>query len=301
MRAQSIIRRMQIRADKEASRAASRARNREVWNRWAGVNYASEFYDVDGFVTGWRQGANPRRQHFDALEADLLGDVAGQTLLHLQCHFGMDTLTQARRGARVTGVDYSSEAVDRARELAQRLAVTEARFLCSDLYELPGVLDETFDVVFTSIGVLSWLDDLEGWARVVHDHLSPGGRFVLLESHPLVWIFDDEVEERRLDVRYDYFERSEPLQLEQEGVYSDPSAVEPSVTFEWAHSLSEIVRALLGAGLILDSLEEYAEIAWPLFPWMEKTDGGSWRLPDGFPTLPLMFSIAAHRPGAATP
>lgn len=290
---------MQSEAEREGSQAGSRADNRDVWNRWTRINYASDFYDVDGFVAGWREGINPRREHFDALEAKLLGDVSGQRLLHLQCHFGMDTLTQARRGALVTGVDYSSEAIERARALAERLGVTGARFVCSDLYDL--ALDETFDVVFTSIGVLSWLDDLKRWAEVIHRSLEPGGRFVLLEAHPLVWIFDDEVEERRLEVRYDYFESAEPLKLEQSGVYSDPHADEPSVTFEWAHSVSEIVGALLGAGLVLDSLHEYAEIAWPLFPWMERAEGGCWRLPGDLPALPLMLSIGAHRPRGETP
>ncbi len=269
-----------------------RQTNREAWDAWTSINFASEFYDVEGFV----QGAARRRSAMDALEAELLGDVSGQSLLHLQCHFGMDTLTQARRGAQVTGVDFSSEAIGRARALARRIGQRDARFVESDIYRLPEVLDGHFDVVFTSLGVLGWLDDLPRWAEIVAHFLRPGGRFVILEGHPLAWIFDDERTDPDLRVAYSYFEAAEALLIEQDRVYSDPETPVETRTFEWSHSLREILGSLLRAGLTIEHFDEYPFAAWKMFPWMTPRDDGTWTLPDDHPSLPLLFSLRARKP-----
>ena len=152
-------------------------RNQELWNEWADINFRSKFYDVDGFVK-----ASPP---LDEVVLATVGDLAGKSVLHLQCHFGMDTLRLAQQARTATGIDFSPNAIAYARELAQQLGLADrARFIETDLYALPEKLDDTFDVVFTSYGVLSWLPDLPRWGQIVARYLKPGARFVLLESHP---------------------------------------------------------------------------------------------------------------------
>ncbi len=265
------------------------AENRKTWDRWARVNYDSTFYGVDE----WKAGRSVR-PGLDALESRLLGEVADKTLLHLQCHFGLDTLTQARRGARVVGVDFSSEAIARARALAKDIGIA-AEFVESDVYRLPEVLDRAFDIVLTSIGVLNWLPDLERWAQVIVRFLAPGGRFVLLEAHPTALLLDEDAPAGSLVARHPYFAAPEPLRFEQRGCYSDRDADIESVLYEWPHPLSEILGSLLAAGLAIESLEEHPFIAWPLLPWMVERPDGCFELPRDCQPLPLMFSIVARR------
>ena len=160
--------------------------NRDLWNAVTPHHVTSRFYDVEGFKAGRAR----RRTGLDELEVALVGDVRGKTLLHLQCHFGIDTICWAQRGATVTGVDFASEAIQAARRLAAEMGVP-ATFVESDVYDLPANLQGRFDVVFTSHGVLGWLPDLERWGQVIARFLAPGGRFHLIEAHPFAWIFDD--------------------------------------------------------------------------------------------------------------
>ncbi len=174
--------------------------NRELWDEWTGIHARSEFYDVEGFKAG--------RRSLRPIELEALGDVTGKTLLHLQCHFGMNTLDWARRGAQVTGVDFSEKAIALARSLSRELSIP-AEFVLSDIAALPDVLHREFDIVFTSYGVLTWLSDLRRWGQVVAHFLKPGGTFFIAEFHLFAYIFDDEVAE--LQVRYPYFAPSAPL------------------------------------------------------------------------------------------
>lgn len=266
------------------------ASNRELWDRWTEIHERSEFYDLEGF----RKGGVRLADH----EIAEVGPVAGKSLLHLQCHFGMDSLSWARLGASVTGVDFSPKAIALARSLAADLAL-DARFVESDLYRLPDVLDETFDVVYTSNGVLGWLPDIRAWARVVARFVRPGGRFYILEAHPVVMVFDDEVvSPGELRLRYPYWEHAAPIAVDAVGSYADRTAdVGGRKEYGWDHSLGEVVTALIDAGLRIQALREYPFLNWKT-EFLTQADDGTWRLPPGTAgELPLMFSILATKPG----
>lgn len=264
--------------------------NQDLWNSWTPYHVHSKFYDVEGFKAGHAR----RRAGVDDLEIALVGDVRGKTLLHLQCHFGLDTLAWARRGAVVTGIDFSIEAIRAAQTLAAEMKIP-ATFVHSDVYELPKNLDAQFDIVFTSHGVIGWLPELDPWAKVIAHFLKPGGRFHFIEGHPFPWIFDDRRPDPVLNVIYPYFQGEEPLREEREGSYAAPEAPLHSVQHCWIHPLSDIIGSLLRAGLRLEAFAEYPYVAWQMFPWMEQRADGAWQLPGGAPTLPLMFSLCASK------
>lgn len=222
------------------------------------------------------------------------GDVNGKSLLHLQCHFGLDTLTWARRGAAVAGVDFSEQAIGAARALAAEVGLP-ATFIRSDVYDLPARLEGEFDIVFASHGVLCWLPDLDRWAGVAAQFLRPGGLFCLIEGHPFPLVFDDARRERELRVGYPYFHPGEPLRCERRGSYAAPDAAFDSVTYQWVHPLSDVVGAVLRAGLRIESFEEYPYAGWAMFPWMVERPDGMWELPEGMLSLPLMFSLTASK------
>src|SRR5262245_35763484 len=195
--------------------------NRQLWDAWTRVNLKSSLYDVEEFAAG-------RVGDLDAVVRATVGDVRGKSLLHLQCHFGMDTIRWARYGATVTGADFSAEAIAAARALATRMGVP-ATFVHSDLYDLPSKLDGRFDVVFTSHGVLGWLPDLERWAKVVAHFLAPGGAFSIVEAHPVLMLFNDRLKEPELKLLYPYFHGPEPIREEHTGCYAAPDAPFTSV------------------------------------------------------------------------
>jgi SAM-dependent methyltransferase len=268
------------------------AANQRLWDRWTEINAASVFYDVASFVDGRR----PIRLS-DEERADI-GPVKGLTLLHLQCHFGLDTLSWARLGAVVTGADLSAASVARARQLADEVGLA-ARFLQSNLYDLPKVLDETFDIVYTSRGVLGWLPDIRAWAEVVARFVRPGGTFYITEIHPVALaLADDGVAPGQLRLAYPYWEHAEAIRLEPQGSYADRTADTTGlVEHGWDHSLGEIVTALIDAGLVLELLREHDFCEWPLGFLVESPDG-RWRLPpDAGGELPLFFSLRARKPG----
>ena len=275
--------------DHEASFAA----NRSLWDAWTAIHATGDFYDLEGFKAG---GVRIR-----PYEIEMLGDVAGRSLLHLQCHFGIDTLSWARLGARVIGADISPAAVELARSLALELGFPDARFVQSNLYDLPAALDdERFDIVYTSRGVLGWLPDIRGWARVVAHFLAPGGRFFITEMHPVAQVFEDEgVVPGELRLAYPYWEHAEPLMFEVKGSYADPAAdVGDDLTeHSWDHGLGEIVSALIDAGLRIDALVEHPFLDWKVDFLVEESDGDRWHLPpEARGELPLMFSLLAGKP-----
>ncbi|MBN1423312.1 class I SAM-dependent methyltransferase [Candidatus Fermentibacteria bacterium] len=256
--------------------------NRDLWDELTVINAASEFYDVPGFMGG--------TSTLLPLEVEELGDVTGKSLLHLQCHFGLDTLSWARRGAVVTGVDFSHRAIDLAIRIAREVGI-DARFVCSDLYDAPAVLQGAFDVVFTSAGVLCWLPDLAEWAKVVAHFVRPGGLFYLREFHPLAGMFDDTIGSGPPQLRHPYFPQDAPLRFEPDGSYADPSAVVTAPSHEWPHSLSEIVSFLIDAGLTVEFLHEFPFTTYRSHGFLQQDPDGLWRYP-GLPSgLPLMFSV----------
>jgi len=259
--------------------------NKRRWNELVDIHAKSDEYDLEGFIAG--------KNSLHSIELEALGDVSGKSLLHLQCHFGLDTLSWGRLGARVTGVDFSDTAIELARSLAARTGVN-AEFICSNVYDLSQHLDREFDVVFTSYGVLCWLHDMEGWAGIVSRFLKPGGTFYMAEFHPFMWVLDVEPPSE-LKVKYRYWQGEEPDYYEADGSYADPDAkVENRGSYEWAHPMSEVVNALIGAGLTILELGEYPfSVDGTQFSFMEPDEDGYSRLP-GY-DLPLMYSIEATK------
>ncbi len=259
--------------------------NRALWDERVPLHRDSAFYDLAGFKAG--------RSSLKSIELAELGAVAGQSLLHLQCHFGMDTLSWARLGANVTGADFSDQAISLAQSLSTELAIP-AHFVCANLYDLPKVLTEQFDIVFTSAGVLVWLPDIRRWAAVIAHFLRPGGTFYIREKHPFANVFDDTGAGPPPQLAYPYFDH-EPTRWEGSGSYAEPQAeTVHNVHYEWQHTLGDIVNGLITEGLRLEYLHEFPFAGWKCLPGMEQGDDGWWRLP-GQELLPLTFSLKATK------
>ena len=272
--------------------AASYDANKALWEAWTAIHAEGSFYDLAGFRKGGIRLTDE--------EVEAVGDVRGKTLLHLQCHFGIDTLSWARLGATVTGADFSPAAIRLARELAADLGVADARFVESNLYDLPATLAGEFDVVYTSRGVLGWLPDIRGWARVVAHFLKPGGIFYISEIHPIAQAFENEgVAPGELRLAYPYWSHVEPLVFDVQGSYADPTAdVGEQREHGWDHGLGEIVTALIDAGLTLEWRRESPELDWGADFLVETAPrSGRYRLPPEVKgELPLMFSLRARKP-----
>lgn len=269
--------------------AGWRSLNRAWWDERTPLHVASSLYDVEGFRRG--------RDTVEAFEVELFGDVTGLRLAHLQCHFGLDTMSWARNhGATAVGLDFSAPAVETANGLAVELGI-DARFVCADVYDAVDALNgEQFDVVYTGLGALNWLPDLSAWASVVSGLVRPGGRLLLSEFHPFSWVFDNNRDGRDLAVAYDYF-GAEPFLDEHEGSYADLTAhTVHNQTVEHQHPVAAVLRVLLAAGLGLEAYEEYDFTLFPQFPLMER-HGRHWRLPATMPRIPLMFALVARAPG----
>jgi 2-polyprenyl-3-methyl-5-hydroxy-6-metoxy-1,4-benzoquinol methylase len=257
--------------------------NKRRWNELVAIHAGSKEYDMEGFLMG--------KSSLHKVELDKLGDVNGKTLLHLQCHFGLDTISWARLGAKVTGVDFSDTAIELARDIAEKVGV-EAEFVCSNIYDLPDVLEGQYDIVFTSYGVLCWLNDIEEWGRIIAQYLKPGGVFLLVESHPFMWVFDDK--STNLCLRYSYWYNEEPLSWNEDGTYADKNAeVVNKRSYEWQHSVSDVLNALINAGLVIGEVREYPELVWEYVPSSVKTGEREYRIP-GDP-LPQMWSVLASK------
>lgn len=255
--------------------------NRTLWNTKTAHHVASEFYSVPAFLAG-ASSLNP-------IELDLLGDVAGQRVLHLQCHFGQDSLSLSRLGAHVTGVDLSDVAIAQARELNKQLGL-DAEFICADVYELPQQLHQQFEVVFTTYGVLGWLPDLDRWAGVVAHFLKPGGRLILVEFHPVVWMFDNSF--TRFD--YSYFNR-ETITEQETGTYADRAAPIETTSVSWNHSLSEVLGALLSQGLEIRHFAEYDYSPYNCFAGLEDVGERHYQFPHLRGKLPMVYSVVARK------
>ena len=255
--------------------------NRKLWNDLVSINKNSRMYDLDGFKKG--------KSSLNFIELEELGDVAGKSLLHLQCHFGMDTLSWARLGARVTGIDFSEEAIQLARSLSKELDIP-GRFIQSNIYDSREVLSEEFDIVCTSYGVLCWLPDLMEWGRIISHFLKDDGIFYMVEFHPVRSMFDDQGK-----MKEPYFHSDKPIRYEGTGTYADPSAPFHHVTYEWLHSLGDVVNALVEAGLRIEFLHEFPFSMYDDCPWLEQRDDGLWYHKNKEIKAPMTFSIKAHK------
>jgi SAM-dependent methyltransferase len=265
--------------------------NRANWDERVPIHVASSSYDLEAL----RQG----RGSLHVIEEAELGSVEGLRVLHLQCHFGRDSLTLAQRGAEVTGVDFSPPAVAAARGLARELGLEgRTRFIECDVYRAPAAIGEaeSFDLVFVTWGALCWLPDVRRWAQVVAHFLKPGGRLYLAEAHPAAYVFDDET--RQADgmpgLFVPYFQR-EALVLDDPRDYADENArLENERTVQWVHPLSQTIGGLIEAGLQLDWLHEHDNVPWRMFRVLVRDDAGMYRWPRQ-PWLPLAFSLMATR------
>jgi len=260
--------------------------NRKLWDDLTKIHIGSKFYDVDAFRKG--------KSTLPDVEIEEVGSVAGKSLLHLQCHFGQDTLCWARLGAKVTGVDFSQKSIDQANMLAGELEL-DAEFICSNLYELTGCLDKKYDIIYTSSGVLNWLPDMERWAETISHFLKPGGIFYIHEFHPVFFLFDDEQNTQTPTLRYPYFKSDKPLNLVYNRDYADSDAGIESASYEWFHGLGEIVTSLIEAGLRIEFLHEFNYCHHNLHPLLTQGDDGLWRYTGLDGGLPLMFSIRAEK------
>lgn len=267
-----------------------RQENLENWNERVPIHTAPDGYPIARLVDD--PDAITGEVEFDK---EYLGDVSGKTLLHLQCHIGTDTLSWAKLGASVTGLDFSPVALEHCRELADRLGV-DATFVESELYDAPNNLTETFDIVYTSVGAINWLPDIAGWARVAAGFVKPGGTFYIRDGHPMLYTLDDERDDEQLMVRYPYFESAGPQTWHDENqTYAGSGTLSNTTINEWNHGLGQTVTALIDAGLRIELLHEHRGIDWQSLPWMRKEDG-RWVLPEHQRDLvPLEFSILATK------
>ncbi|HUZ76734.1 MAG TPA: class I SAM-dependent methyltransferase [Chloroflexota bacterium] len=225
------------------------------------------------------------------MDIEEVGEVARMRLLHLQCHYGLDTLSWGLLGASATGVDFSKPAIDRARRLASELHIP-AEFVCSDVYDLEAQLAGDFDIVYTGGGVLCWLPDLTEWGRIIAHFLTPGGRFHLVEFHPVAGVFKEDRAE--LIPAYPYFRREAFVDDSGDDYLDRRARLEHATTYEWNHSMADIINSLIQAGLVLDWLHEFPTTGWQRFAGMMASPPDGWRLA-GDP-IPLSFSIRATKP-----
>jgi SAM-dependent methyltransferase len=258
--------------------------NKAHWDEVTPVHEKSRSYDIPGFKAG--------KCSLKSLELEEVGDVKGKSLLHLQCHFGLDTLSWARRGAKVTGVDFSGEAIKLAKKLSKETGIQGA-FIETDIYQLPEILHKKFDIVFTSYGVLCWLPDIGKWAQLIAGYLKRGGFFYIAEGHPFACVFDNSAGVKTLQVKVPYFFNKEPIRWEPDADYADDSFTGAQAEYEWMHPIGDIVNALINAGLRIEFLHEFPYICYKAHPLMIQGKDGLWRLKGDL--LPQTFSIKATK------
>lgn len=256
--------------------------NRALWNARTQTHVDSAFYDNAAFIAG--------KSSLKEIELGLLGDLSGKRVLHLQCHFGQDSISMARMGAEVVGVDLSDQAIAKASEMAAMLQAN-ARFICCNLYDLPQHLEGQFDVVFTSYGTIGWLPDLKAWSEIVERYLRPGGRFVFVEFHPVVWMFDDDFQK----IAYNYAQR-EAIVIENEGSYADREADIAMTSVSWNHSLSNVIQNLLDRGLLLQQFQEIDYSPYDCFAHTVEFEPGKFRIGHLGDKIPMVYALVAKKP-----
>ncbi|MFU8946430.1 class I SAM-dependent methyltransferase [Mycetocola zhadangensis] len=282
--------------------------NRAQWDERVPIHLSSDFYDQSALRRGEGRLTRIDEAELQALFPGENGSfrLDGKRVLHLQCHFGADSLTIAQRGASVVGLDFSAPAVRAARGLAAEVGLSDrARFLIANLYDARHALPEpeSFDVIFITWGTIGWLPDVREWARIIEWFLAPGGTLYFADGHPAAMVFDSDADaatdgraSRFPGFRYPYGSR-EQVVLDQTDDYADGTAVLTNTrTWEWMHPTSEIVGALIDSGLRIDKLGEHYEVPWRMFPELVSTGDGMFGWPDGTPWLPLALEIIASKP-----
>lgn len=257
--------------------------NRKLWDARVPGHFASTFYDVAGFLAGDNALKQP--------ELDALGDVSGKSLLHLQCHFGLDTLSWARLGATVTGVDFSGAAIAKARELVKESGL-EGTFVESSIQDLRSNLEGKFDIVFTSYGAFCWLPDLDEWADIACSYLKPGGKVCIAEFHPHWYGLNWDT----LAIQYPYFNPGHAFTEESTSSYAGDATFNPMKEYFYSHSLSEVIQALLRNGIQIQKFEEFPFSPYNCFPNLEERNPGQW-VPKGITlgNVAMMFSLLGEK------
>lgn len=249
--------------------------NKKAWDKRTKVHINSKFYDVAGFIQG--------KSSLNDIELEEVGAVEGKSLLHLQCHFGQDTLSWVRLGAIATGVDLSTESITQANRLSKQ-ANLKANFICSDIYTFGERNTEKFDIVFTSYGALCWLPDLTKWALTIANSLKIGGQLNIIEFHPYI----------ELQSGYSYFATDKP-DLEEEGTYTENCTAEKSAMATWPHPISEVLNALISVGITIESFNEFPYSPYNCFEGLEKIEGKGYELIIKGQQVPLVYSIKGKK------
>ena len=255
--------------------------NKESWNERTDVHIQSDFYNNENFIKG-ESSLNP-------IELELLGDIKDKSILHLQCHFGQDTISLSRMGAITTGVDLSDKAILRANELAETTQ-TDTKFICCDIYDLPQHLNRKFDIVYTSYGTIGWLPDINKWATIVAQFLKPQGKFVFVEFHPVIWMLDDDLKK----IEYRYF-NSGPIIENEQGTYTDSTIDLSLKSVSWNHSLGEVVNSLINQGLELNLLNEYDYSPYNCFSNTIEIAPKQYRIKHLDNKIPMTYALSATK------
>lgn len=255
--------------------------NKKTWNEKVAIHSKSAMYDIEAFKSG--------KSSLMPYEIEALGDVKDKSLLHLQCHFGQDTLSWSRLGAKCVGVDISDEGIKLAKQLNKELSL-DAAFICCNVLDTSAHIQKTFDIVFTSYGTIGWLPDLKPWGQMIAERLKKGGIFFIAEFHPIVWMFD--YLEGKAIMKYSY-NQNEVIYDEYQGTYADQSSKMISKEYGWNHGLGEVITSLIDAGLHIDYLHEYNESPYDVLPDLVKTSSGMFTTKDKL--YPLIFTLKATK------
>ena len=259
--------------------------NRELWDEITPIHEKADLYDIEGFKAG--------KTSLKQVELSEVGEVAGKSLLHLMCHIGLDSISWARLGAKVTAMDFSPESIKLARSLSREIGV-DIDWIQANIYDLPRNLKGQFDVVFTSYGVLCWLPDLKRWAEIIAHFLKPGGFFYIVEGHPALNIFDNSSGIEEFKVTFSYFENTEPNFWGPCGDYTDRNTKATHGSYEWTHPLSAVVNSLIEAGLKIEFLHEFPFTCYQWSDFTKKSTDDNWHVKGD--NVPLQFSLKASKP-----
>jgi len=255
--------------------------NRDSWNKRTPHHIESDFYANEAFIEGMNS--------LNKIELDLIGDVKDKEVLHLQCHFGQDTISFTRLGAKVTGVDLSDIAIAEARKLAEKTN-SDAQFIISDILELDQNHNHAYDMVFSSYGTIGWLPDINQWAKIVSHFLKPGGKFVFAEFHPVVWMYDDDLK----NIHYKYNNSGE-IRESLDGTYAEKEASIEGEFIVWNHGLSEVINALINNGLTLEDFQEYDYSPYNCLAHMEKIGDRKYQVKHWSNKVPLVYSLVMSK------
>ena len=255
--------------------------NKQTWNNKVPVHLASDFYNQEAFLNG--------KNSLPEIDIELLGNIEGKSILHLQCHFGQDSISMARMGAKVTGIDLSDKAIEEAQKINSTLNLN-AKFICCNVYDTLDYVKEQFDIVYTSYGTIGWLPDLDKWANVISKSLKTGGKLIFIEFHPVLWMFDDDFKE----IKYHYH-NEKPIIEEYTGTYANKEADIKTDYIGWNHSLSEVFSSLINQGLQIQHFKEYDYSPYNCFNETIEFEKGKFRIKHLENKIPMLYSIIAFK------